>query len=561
MTSLLDLDALHIQLRQFAEKTPEILRRVKLTDELAGEVERSMAIADAPFTLAVVGQMRVGKSTLINALVGAELAIPGVTETTATVNWFRHGTPEQEGKFRVVWNDLAGTSDEFDLSKKNEWLGNSELAAKTRFLEFYSTAEFLKRVHIVDTPGSRSTISSHEEAARGFWLSERKAERDSLFYGGVADCIVYTLPPVPHQNDSDLLGMFTSQRRLLQSTPYNSVGVLHKWETLDHSTPWQVAVDHARQAFGFLKSYLCDIIPVSGPLAQVSQRCPDEFWNKLLAFVKDSSGDTLGELMSSPSSFASPKRACPLSPEERSQLRSTAGIAWPCFRAILLIAASRSFADGEELRKTVREISGIDRFMSFLEERFFNRSRLIRASNVLNRTLRVTELGRGRLRNRLKDLANDREMGRQALAEFASSTTFPKAREFINSHLVQTQHESDRVTEVLRDLELQAGSVRDGFEHFEKDCRAVQCLDDHPDQFEANEAVEILTLLGGYGTGLLERLGVNDAECLLDSLHDRLDHWIVEKHKATRERRQVLDQVVTRLEEALRQVIREQDAR
>jgi hypothetical protein len=68
------------------------------------------------------------------------LAVTGVNETTATVNWFRHGTPEQTGKVRVVWKGKASSSDMIDGSRIKEWVGDSELAKRTRFLEFYSTA-------------------------------------------------------------------------------------------------------------------------------------------------------------------------------------------------------------------------------------------------------------------------------------------------------------------------------------------------------------------------------------------------------------------------------------
>lgn len=555
--AIFDLDALNAQLRHFSAQTPQILRRLKFIEEFAPEIERSLAIAEAPFTLAVVGQMRVGKSTLINALVGAELAIPGVTETTATVNWFRHGTPEQAGKFRVVWNDLADSSDEYDLADKHQWSGNSELAARTRFLEFFSTAEFLKKVHVVDTPGTRSTLRSHEDAARGFLLAEGRAERDSLFYGGVADCIVYVLPPVTHQNDSELLGQFTSQRRLPQSTPYNSVGVLHKWETLEHPAPWNEAVEQTRRAFQALKAYVCDVIPVSGPLARACQLCSPSFWDDVLRLVRGTSGDTLETLTMQESWFTRPEPDCTVTMEERKRMRISSHLAWPCFKTVLLLAASRSFRDGAEMRQALREISGIDRLLEFLERRFFDRSRLIRASNVLNRALGVTEAARGRLRNRLADLTLGQDLGQQALAEFPATSAFPKARAYIEQRLAESRREHDQVSSALRDLEVQAASVRESFLHFEQDCKSVQYLDDHADQFDHAEVVEILTLLGAYGAGVTERLGAADGEFDVEALHDRLDRWLVRRHEAKDERRFVLNQVVSHLEDAIRHCMRD----
>ena len=243
VTLNLEFQELQDRLQTFSESVPGILRRSKLTDELAAEIERMLpsskaALSEEHFTLAVAGQMRVGKSTLINAMIGADLAIPGVTETTATVNWLRHGTEEQAAQFRVVWNDAAGSSDLVDIADKLNWSGSSDLAARTRYLEFFSPAEFLRKVHVVDTPGTRSTLESHESAARGFLLAEGKAEKDSLYYGGITDCVAYVLPPVTRQNDSEVLGQFASGSRMSQSTPFNSVGLLHKWETIEHGTPW-----------------------------------------------------------------------------------------------------------------------------------------------------------------------------------------------------------------------------------------------------------------------------------------------------------------------------------
>jgi len=540
----------------FTSRMPPILRRERLTEPLVPEVERSLAIAEAPFTLAVVGQMRLGKSTLINALVGAELAIPGVTETTATVNWFRHGTEEQSRRFRAVWNDVAGTSDEFELAEKDRWSGNSELATRTRFLEFFSMAEFLKRVHVVDTPGTRSTLAGHEQTARGFLLSEGRAEHDSQFYGGVADCIIYVLPPVTHRNDSDLLGEFNAQRRMLQSTPYNSVAVLHKWETLENPAPWREALRQSQRAFAALKASVCDVVSVSGPLARAGQCRAPQFWDAILEMVRRSTADSVETLTMQEHWFTRDDPECGLSPETRGRLREDSGLPWPCFKTLLLLAASQPFADGAALQDEVRKVSGIDRLLDFLEQRFFARARMIRASNVLNRTLNVTEKARGRLGNRLNDLADDLKLGREALAELSSSSSATKARRFIEHRLDDARSEADRISVTLRDLEQETRLVREGFAHFEQDCLSIQRLDDHPDEFERAEVVEILSLLGAYGDRWSERLGVSADADLVEALSERLDRWLLLRHSATGERRAVLEHVATRLESALRIALR-----
>ena len=46
-----------------------------------------------PMRVAVVGQTKAGKSTLINALLGKAVVATGVVEATCRINWLKYGTP------------------------------------------------------------------------------------------------------------------------------------------------------------------------------------------------------------------------------------------------------------------------------------------------------------------------------------------------------------------------------------------------------------------------------------------------------------------------------------
>jgi hypothetical protein len=105
-----------------------------------------------------------------------------VTETTATINCFRYGRGDLCDQFRVHWHD--GSTEDLSLSDIDAWLGHQSNASQTRFLDLFADSDFLQTANIIDTPGTRSVLETHDEAVHGF-LAE-KLEADSLKYGSRA---------------------------------------------------------------------------------------------------------------------------------------------------------------------------------------------------------------------------------------------------------------------------------------------------------------------------------------------------------------------------------------
>ena len=178
--------------RYFAEQLPKFLAQSTETTDLALAVER-LQIADAldqRFSVAVVGQMRAGKPTLLHALLARDLAPTGIIETTATVNWFRWDAGPRTQLFRVHFRD--GSQSELPLAEIGPWLHQGDQVARTRCLDFFSDAEFLSTVNLVDTPGTRSTLDTHESAVQRFVEQDAAlaCERRTLDAGGRADAVL-----------------------------------------------------------------------------------------------------------------------------------------------------------------------------------------------------------------------------------------------------------------------------------------------------------------------------------------------------------------------------------
>src|ERR1700722_5140288 len=82
------------KLARVLERAAAALREARLPGSCAESLERLAGQLDQPCVVAVVGRMKAGKSTFINALLGEDVAKVGAAETTATVNYLKHGVPD-----------------------------------------------------------------------------------------------------------------------------------------------------------------------------------------------------------------------------------------------------------------------------------------------------------------------------------------------------------------------------------------------------------------------------------------------------------------------------------
>ncbi len=115
---------------------------------------------DRPLLLGVLGEFNAGKSTLINAFIGAEVAPMGVVPTTATLNVLRGGA---ERRVRLVLHD--GSTREGGYAQLDGLLGEAESAGVDR-VEIVLPSETLERVWILDAPGTNALDPRHEELAQ-----------------------------------------------------------------------------------------------------------------------------------------------------------------------------------------------------------------------------------------------------------------------------------------------------------------------------------------------------------------------------------------------------------
>ena len=135
------------------------------------------------FRLAVVGEFKVGKSTMVNALIQNEVVPIGRRPTTATVAKIRYGEPE---RFRVTYlpqfraQNPTFTQETTDLLESlkpyisDPAVDNEEqtglisgeiksLSEKIQEVEIWCKSEFLRdrEIELIDTPGLGSSFPEH----------------------------------------------------------------------------------------------------------------------------------------------------------------------------------------------------------------------------------------------------------------------------------------------------------------------------------------------------------------------------------------------------------------
>lgn len=215
---------------------------------------------DEPLRIAIVGSVKAGKSTLLNAMLGQHLAPTDARECTKVVTWYRHGTVS-----RIDAVGVDGTITRLPVVRQQERLelelGDLE-ADDLQRLEIRWPAGALSELILIDTPGTASISATVSRRTQEFL-----APRDDV--SGV-DAVIYMLRSL-HSSDVDFLQQLRHRQGGQERSAIGSIAVLSRADELGGGRlDAMVSVNRAvrsMRADPALEGLVEAIVPVAGLLA------------------------------------------------------------------------------------------------------------------------------------------------------------------------------------------------------------------------------------------------------------------------------------------------------
>ena len=330
---------------------------------LRGRLER----LDQPLRIAVRGRVKSGKSTLINALVGEELA-PTDDEERTQVNTFYQYGPEPKivvhTPHGAVQNVPVTTLDTATIRDLQRWRPD-EVAR----LVIETPSPGLQAISLIETPGVAS--SAVQETGRSA-LAQVLSEADAVLY----------LTRHPHQTDIQFL-QSVHELQLARSAPINTIIAFSRAdETGSGGVDVLDAAERMAQRYRddpTVRSFAQHVIPVVGLLGQAAQTMTTEEFGAIAGLGRLSQADLDALLLSAdrfthsvaPESVPAPVRAKLLERFGRY------GIA----RALMCLRDGAD--DPKGLRSALLEDSRLNDLQEAVHLQFVERQDALRARSIL----------------------------------------------------------------------------------------------------------------------------------------------------------------------------------
>lgn len=336
-----------------------------------GQLDECARRLDQPLRVALAGSLKAGKSTLLNALVGQDIAPTDATECTRVVTWYRSGTTPTvtawyDGNRRVnvpVQRREGGLT--FDLGQLT--------AAQVDRLDVEWPAKALTETTVIDTPGTSSL--SRDVSARTLELLTPENAASG------ADAVVYLLRSLS-ATDVAFLGQIGSHVGA-ESGPLGVVGVVSRADEVGAGRidAMLSAKDMAtRFATELERTGLCQaVVPVAGLLAFAARTLRQSEFAAFEALAQVPVEDLQLALLSA-DRFGREDSPLPVDAATRASLVRRFGLFGIRLAVTLIRLGCR---DSPSLAAELVERSGLDELRAVIDVQFGQRAEQLKTHSAL----------------------------------------------------------------------------------------------------------------------------------------------------------------------------------
>lgn len=346
------------------------------------ELDRIGARLSEPIRIALAGTLKAGKSTLVNALVGQDIAPTDATEATRIVTWFRHGpTP------KVTANHWGGRHSNVPINHRVGPEGGLTFDFRTLNpadvvdLDVEWPAEELVDTTIIDTPGTSSLTRDASERTLRLLVPSDGVPR--------VDAVVFLLRTL---NAADIA--LLKQIGQLVGGSAGALGIIGVASRADEIGAGRIdamlsAADVAKRFTREMnQTGICQaVVPVSGLLALTARTLRQSEFIALQRLARADQAE-LSKAMLSVDRFVRPNDQLPVDAATRAELLERFGM-FGIRISIAVLAAGVSDAAG--LADELLERSGLVALRDVIDQQFAQRSDMLKAHTALVSLRRFVE--------------------------------------------------------------------------------------------------------------------------------------------------------------------------
>lgn len=230
-----------------------------LGPEPAAHANRIGQVLWSPPRIVIVGRLKAGKSTLVNALIGAPVAETAALEATNVVSVYQDGAPA-----RAETVLIDGTRRPVD-TVRGQVTALPVPVEQIAYLHRWLPSAAIRDYTLVDTPGLATLTAENETRTRRVLIDGFEQTRTASVD---ADAAVFLFDSTPR---ADEIAFLTQ----LGFTPLTTLGVLSRADgfgegALGARDPLEHATEHAATLARQLADTVMTVLPIAGLLAETS---------------------------------------------------------------------------------------------------------------------------------------------------------------------------------------------------------------------------------------------------------------------------------------------------